>query len=129
MDAALRNYVQERAGNRCEYCHMGQDDEPFYRFHIEHIIPRQHGGTDDLTNLALACHSCNLHKGPNLTGLDPLTAQIVPLFDPRRQVWTEHFTQQGAMITGLTPTGRTTVNLLKMNAVSRIELRHEARPK
>jgi hypothetical protein len=31
------------------------------------------GGSDDPDNLALACHHCNLHKGPNLAGVDPRT--------------------------------------------------------
>jgi len=51
------------------------------------VVPRQHGGTDDPGNLALACHRCNLRKGPNLTGIDPITGEIVPLFDPRRDRW------------------------------------------
>ena len=62
MDQALCNLVHERAGNRCEYCHIRQEEEPFFRFHIEHLIARQHGGSDDASNLALACHHCNLHK-------------------------------------------------------------------
>lgn len=41
-------------------------------FHVDHIIPRQHGGLTQLDNLALACLHCNRHKGPNLAGLDPL---------------------------------------------------------
>jgi 5-methylcytosine-specific restriction endonuclease McrA len=39
--------------------------------HIEQVIARQPGGSDEIDNLALACHRCNLHKGPNLTGVDP----------------------------------------------------------
>jgi hypothetical protein len=126
MDAALRKFVRDRASNQCEYCRTSQDHEPFYRFHIEHIRPRQHDGTDEASNLALACHHCNLHKGPNLTAIDPVTAAIVSLFDPRRQAWSDHFAFQGTVINGLTPTGRATERLLKMNAVSRLELRGEA---
>jgi hypothetical protein len=54
-------------------------------------VPRQHGGNDDPGNLALACHRCNLSKGPNLTGIDPITAEIVRLFDPSRDQWLDHF--------------------------------------
>jgi len=30
---------------------------------VEHIVPRHHGGTDDVGNLALACFRCNNEKG------------------------------------------------------------------
>jgi hypothetical protein len=92
-------------------------------FHIEHVIPRQHGGADDPSNLALSCFHCNLHKGPNLAGLDPDTGQLVALFNPRTQVWSEHFEAWGDRIVGRTPTGSTTVNVLAMNAGLLRELR------
>ena len=71
IDAATRRLVRERAGNRCEYCGLLQAHLTFSVFHIEHIIARQHGGSDDPDNLALACYHCNWHKGTNLTGIDP----------------------------------------------------------
>jgi len=43
------------------------------RFHVEHIVSRQHGGTDDPSGPALACDRCNAYKGPNLTSIDPDT--------------------------------------------------------
>jgi hypothetical protein len=94
-------------------------------FHIEHIIPRQHGGTDDLANLALACYHCNHHKGPNLTGIDPEAGAITPLFNPRTQRWSEHFVRQGLDVIGLTAIGRTTVRVLAMNSDAQRELRAE----
>lgn len=102
---------------------MRQEHEPFYRYHVEHVLPRQHGGNDDETNLALACNHCNLHKGPNLAGIDPQTRTVIPLFDPRREVWDAHFAPQGASIVGLTR--RATVSVLAMNAPVRLELRAE----
>jgi 5-methylcytosine-specific restriction endonuclease McrA len=78
MDAATRFLVRQRAGNRCEYCLIHQAHYES-ALHIEHIVSKQHRGTDDLVNLALACNRCNLHKGPNLTGIDPDSGQIVPL--------------------------------------------------
>jgi hypothetical protein len=101
MDEVLRRFVRERAGHRCECCGIIQAHVPFAAFHIDHVIPRQHGGTDDAANLALACYHCNLHKGPNLTGIDPDTGAIVPLFHPRRDAWHEHFTLQDVTIVGL----------------------------
>ena len=122
MDPATRTLVRTRANNRCEYCLLPQDASSL-RHHIEHVIPRQHGGSDDLSNLALACHRCNLSKGPNLTGIDPITGEIVPLFDPRLNRWTDHFCFRGPVIEGLTPMGRTTIKVLSMNDTRRIERR------
>jgi 5-methylcytosine-specific restriction endonuclease McrA len=68
-------------------------------------VPRQHGGTDDHMNLALACHRCNLRKGPNLTGIDPIAGDIIPLFDPRRDDWLDHFRFRGPLIEGVTAAG------------------------
>jgi hypothetical protein len=42
-------------------------------------------------NLALACWNCNLKKGPNLSGVDPNTGQVVALFHPRQDEWDEDF--------------------------------------
>ena len=123
MDAKTRRRVRERAAGRCEYCRVRQDDEPFYRFHIEHVIARQHGGSDDFANLALACHHCNFHKGPNLTAIDPDTTRIVPLFNPRLQIWEEHFRLDPRSVIGMTEVGRATVRLLNMNQPSRLLLR------
>ena len=93
--------------------------------HIEHIIAKQHGGSDEVENLALACHRCNLHKGPNVTGIDPATGEIVALFHPRRDEWHRHFHFDGTYIEGLTPTGRATVRVLTLNDARRVELRAE----
>lgn len=90
---------------------------------IEHIIARQQLGGDEAENLALACDQCNLHKGPNLSGLDPETGQLVALFHPRRDPWADHFELQGAEIAGRTTTGRATVRLLQMNSRVRLHLR------
>ena len=122
MESGTRTLVRNRAGNCCEYCLLPQDGCSLTH-HIEHIVPRQHGGNDDHSNLALACHRCNLRKGPNLTGIDPITGEIVPLFDPRRDRWPDHFHFQGAVIEGVTAVGRTTVKLLSMNDARRIERR------
>lgn len=125
--AATKRRVRERAGFRCEYCRVQQDDEPFLTYQIEHVVPRQHGGGDDADNLALACPQCNLHKGPNLAGVDPETNAIEPLFNPRRQSWEEHFEVRGPYIVGRTATGRATVRVLAMNEQTRVDLRREAR--
>jgi hypothetical protein len=124
MGAATGERVRERAGDRCEYCHLPQGVSGL-RFHVEHIVSRQHGGTDDPGNLALACPECNLHKGTNLTGIDPDTGQVTPLFHPRRDRWNDHFTLVDGSIVGRTAAGRTTARLLEMNTGDRLQLRRE----
>ena len=123
MTPALRQQVRGRAGHRCEYCHLRQEHEPDRPFHIEHIIAMQHRGGGEVENLALACQLCNLLKGPNLSGLDPETEELVRLFHPRNDVWTDHFRTDGARIVGRTNVGRTTAWLLEMNSEDRVELR------
>jgi hypothetical protein len=123
IGAAVRRSVRERAGNRCEYCQTRQEDEPFVSYQIEHIIAIQHGGTDYEDNLALACSHCNLHKGPNLSGVDPETGRVETLFHPRRQSWADHFEVRGALIEGKTACARATIQVLAMNVEPRIDLR------
>jgi hypothetical protein len=122
MDAATRDLVHRRADRRCEYCGLRQEHSEL-RHHVEHVIAKQHGGSEDVGNLALACHRCNLHKGPNLTGIDPETGQLTPLFHPRRDRWSEHFVVEGVRITGLSAVGRATVQVLDLNDARRLELR------
>lgn len=123
MDALLRQQVRDRAGDRCEYCRLHQRHDRFHSFHVEHIVARQHGGTDVLENLAWSCHQCNFHKGTNLAGLDPDTGEMVRLFHPRRDRWEDHFAWHGSKLTGVTAIGRTTAWLLEMNSQERVELR------
>jgi hypothetical protein len=85
-------------------------------FHVEHIIPRKHGGQDGLENLAWACIFCNLYKGPNLASFDPDTGELTRLFNPRHDRWEEHFRLQGPRFVGLTAVGRTSIWLLEMNS-------------
>jgi len=124
MDVATRDFVRRRAANRCEYCLLRQEHSDLTH-HIEHIVAKQHGGSDDVDNLALACHRCNLHKGPNLTGVDPVSGALVPLFHPRRDHWAEHFLLWGVRIEGITPVGRATAHVLAINDARRTELRSE----
>jgi hypothetical protein len=123
MTPSARGRVRERAGHRCEYCHLRQEDSPLASLHIEHVIPRVHGGGEDLDNLALACIDCNLHKGPNLTGIDPETGETTALFHPRHHRWEDHFEWHGVSLFGKTPIGRTTIRVLDMNSEDRLTLR------
>jgi hypothetical protein len=123
MDTAVRELVRRRAERRCEYCRLPESAVPLIIFHIEHVIPRQHGGSDAPENRALACPWCNRAKGPNLSGIDADSQAIVPLFNPRTQSWHEHFSRHGATIVGISPTGRATVHVLGMNRPECLEMR------
>ena|SRR2546425_8375302 len=123
MSAADRARAQRRARNRCEYCKLHQDDSPLAALHVEHIIPKAHGGGDDLENLALACIDCNLHKGTNLTGIDPKTGAVTELFHPRHHRWADHFARRGLYLVGKTAVGRTTIRVLQMNSDDQLALR------
>lgn len=123
MDAGTRQKVRDRAGDRCEYCQLEQKHSPIAALQIDHIVPRKHGGSDDLDNLALACIDCNLAKSTNIAGLDPITGQLTALFHPRKDNWQEHFDFVSPRIIGKTPIGRTTVKVLNMNSEFQCELR------
>lgn len=123
IDSETRKRVRHRAGDACEYCGLQQIDSPFARLHIEHIRPKKHGGDDAVENLALACIDCNLAKGTNLTGIDPESQQLTPLFNPREQMWADHFEWRGIFLVGKTAVGRTTTDVLRMNSEEQLQLR------
>jgi hypothetical protein len=116
--------VALRAYHRCEYCHAPESVFNF-PFEIEHVLSVALGGVDDETNLALACRSCNIYKGPYVNGIDSLSGDRVHLFHPREQVWEQHFqiNLEAGEVIGTTPTGRATVNRLRMNSPAQLSAR------
>jgi hypothetical protein len=122
IPAALRQMVIERAAGRCEYCRYPQE-MAFLAFEVEHIVAEKHGGPTTPDNLALACPYCNRFKGTDLGSLDPETGQLTPFYNPRTQQWAEHFQFDGAQILPLTPAGRVTVTILRLNHSDRIQER------
>jgi hypothetical protein len=122
MTSPLERRVRRRARGRCEYCQLPRSASEF-TFPIDHIIARQHGGKTEAANLAQSCPQCNARKGPNLAGLDPSTGELTRLYHPRLDRWREHFIWKGAVLTGLTPVGRTTIEVLAINAPDRVAAR------
>lgn len=108
--------VREVAQNRCGYC-LSPQHLVMARLEMEHIVPLAAGGSDDESNLWLACPLCNGHKSDKMHGIDPLTGADMPLFNPRTQSWREHFVWKdgGLRIEGTTPTGRATVAALHLS--------------
>jgi hypothetical protein len=122
VPADLRQFVIKRAGERCEYCLYPQQAAMF-SFEMEHVIAEKHGGTTTADNLALACPYCNRVKGSDLGSLDPETGQLTPFFNPRIDVWQEHFLLEDGYIKPLTPQGRVTVFILQFNHPDRAKER------
>ena len=115
----LRRLVRARADGCCEYCRLAEAVS-FTLHEIDHVIPKKHGGQTTAENLALSCALCNRRKGTDLASVDPETGQIVLLFHPRNDRWTDHFGLDGTRIAGLTSTGRATARLLGFNSEARL---------
>lgn len=120
----LRRLVIQRARNRCEYCGLSQAGQAA-TFHIDHIVPLSEAGETALDNLALACVTCSLSKGARQTGIDPQTGTISSIYNPRSQVWSEHFRWENTKLVGLTPIGRATTEALRLNRPVLLAIRGE----
>jgi hypothetical protein len=124
IPGSLRRLVIQRADNRCEYCGISQIGQ-VATFHIDHIVPVVAGGETTAANLALACVSCSLRKGARTKLEDLETGEIVSIFNPRQQVWKEHFAWSGVQVVGLTATGRATIQALDLNRSTMLAIRAE----
>ena len=124
IPATLRRLVFERAAGRCEYCLLPQAVAA-HRHEPDHVVPRQHDGQTKAGNLALACIRCNRYKGANVGSFDPETGGLVPLYNPRTETWQDHFRLDGPIIRPLTPQGRVTVKILRLNDAPRVEERKQ----
>jgi hypothetical protein len=112
----LRQQVHQRAKAQCEYCQTTELLTGF-ALEIDHIIPQALGGESTLDNLCLACRRCNAHKAYRQQVVDSQSKQLVALFNPRQQFWSDHFvwSDEGTHIKGLTTEGRATIEALQMN--------------
>jgi len=119
ISSELRRQVLERAQTCCEYCRLSQQDS-FFQFEIDHIIAEKHGGMNESQNLCLSCPDYNSFKGSDIGSIDRDTGRLTPLFNPREHVWSEHFRLDDGVMEPLTPEGRVTVFLLRLNDPDRI---------
>jgi hypothetical protein len=124
IPAVLRRLVIERARHCCEYCLIDQQDTPITH-EVDHLVAIKHGGQTESENLALACLRCNRLKGSDLTAIDPLDGSVIQLFNPRLHAWKDHFEIAGVFIRGITPAGRATVELLRLNDRDRVRVRQD----
>lgn len=124
IPATLRRFVIQRAEDRCEYFGLSQAGQ-VAMIHIDHIVPEIAGGATIADNLALACVSCSLRKGARQQIKDPETGEVVSIFNPRQQIWKEHFGWKGFEVVGLTATGRATIAALNLNRSIMLAIRAE----
>lgn len=116
----IRDFVAKRANSCCEYCLIHSDDM-FLAFEIDHIIPIKHGGKNDIENLAYACPHCNQHKGTDFATITK--GDIIPLFNPRKEIWQEHFETENGEIISKTQIGEATLKIFKFNKPDLLILR------
>ena len=117
-----RKTVIARAKNSCEYCRLHQSDA-FQKHQIEHIIALKHGGSSDLDNLALACTDCNFHKGTDLSTILLPDKELIRLFNPREDVWEEHFYIEECVFYPVSKIAEATIKVLKMNDIDLVIFR------
>lgn len=122
MKRATTRIVHERAKDCCEYCQLPQEASSI-PFEIDHIIAQKHRGVSEESNLALACFYCNSAKGSNIAGRDPQTDLLTRLYNPREDLWHEHFAWSGDELAGGTDVGRTTIDVLRINDIDSVILR------
>jgi hypothetical protein len=122
--SSLRATVIARAFHSCEYC-LIHDAYVMFVHEVDHVIAQKHGGATVLANLAYACAQCNRNKGSDIASVDPETDRPEFLYNPRTQLWRDHFQLNSSIIVPLTAPGRVTVRLLQLNQIDRILLRKE----
>lgn len=124
MKQDLIDLVVQRANGRCEYCRF-PDEFRYLDFQIDHVIAEKHGGSTEQINLAWSCFNCNSYKGPNIAGIDPAGDPdvAIQLFHPRRDLWQDHFEWNGPILLGKTPSGRATIETLRINLPECVEVR------
>jgi hypothetical protein len=119
-----RTIVAKRANYCCEYCRL-HERYMFLAFEIDHIISLKHGGGNELENLAYSCPHCNQYKGSDLTTFLESYDDIVQLYNPRKQIWSEHFETLNGEIIAKTRIGKATVKIFRFNDPDVLILRRE----
>lgn len=124
ISVALQKTILKRSKGCCEYCLLPATFSP-NAFNFEHIIPLSKNGLTILENLAYSCGGCNAFKNDKIEGIDPLSQQRFPLFNPIEQNWNDNFewSEDDLFVLGTTPIGRGTVQLLKINREGCVNLR------
>jgi hypothetical protein len=120
----LKKLVIRRANNHCEYCQLAQQGQEA-TFHIDHIVPLAGGGETDSENLALACVSCSLRKGAREFVTEEESENATRIYNPRNDIWEEHFKWDGVALKGITAKGKATIKILNLNRPLILAIREE----
>ena len=126
IPADMRRLVIGRAGRRCEYCLIHEDDT-YFGCEVDHVVSEKHGGPTVVENLAYACLVCNRYMGSDLGSILVPSGDLVRFFNPRIDAWRDHFSMDGATIKPLTAIGQVTERIFRFNAVERLMEREALR--
>jgi hypothetical protein len=122
VSQAQRRLVADRAGRLCEYCLVHESDV-YHGCEVDHVISIKHGGPTVAENLAYACFHCNRHKGTDIGSLSVPTGSYLRFYNPRTDLWREHFYFNEGRIEALTEIGEVTARLLDFNNPERVAFR------
>lgn len=118
----VREQAAKRAGHCCEYCKIS-DQDTYFGFEVDHVVSRKHGGSNSVENLAYTCFLCNRHKGSDIGSLNKETGEFTRFFNPRIDIWKDHFSMDGAFIIPRTAIGEVTIAILQFNSWARVQER------
>jgi hypothetical protein len=118
IPAVLRRLVIARAGRRCEYGLIHEDDT-YFGCEVDHVVSEKHGGPTVVENIAYACLVCTRYKGSDLGSILVPSGDLIRFFHPRLDAWSDHFTSEGAIIKPRSAIGQVTERIFRFNLASR----------
>lgn len=97
-----------------------------FQFEIDHVISLKHSGSSNPDNLAWSCPLCNGNKSSDLgTLLDIYPKQLIRFFNPRTDVWDDHFEVFHGKILSKNSIGEATVKIFDFNWAEDIDIRQK----
>ncbi|RYZ86892.1 MAG: HNH endonuclease [Proteobacteria bacterium] len=119
ISVRLRNEVASRASFCCEYCLIDELKTGLF-CEVDHIIGVKHNGPTSNSNLAYACFNCNRNKGSDIASIDWDSNEIIRFYNPRSDIWAEHFRFEGFHIVATTQIGKVTATIFRFNDRNRL---------
>ncbi len=122
LSVKLRSEVALRASYCCEYCLIDEAKTGLF-CEVDHVIGIKHRGPTESWNLAYACFNCNRNKGSDIASIDWDTKEFIRFYNPRSDIWAEHFRMEGFRIVPTTQIGKVTEAILRFNDPKRLSER------
>ncbi len=117
ISAHLRRTVRVLYAFACGYCGVSESEVGSY-LTVDHFMPQDVGGSDDISNLVYACHTCNMHKS---TAWNPAEPRVL---HPLRVDMDQHISPRtDGTLQGLTPDGVRHIETLHLNRPPMVERR------